>query len=1200
MFWHIFLFELRYQLRRPLFYLVAFGLGLMAFGAVSSDTIRIGGAIGNVHRNAPFVITQMLAIFTPIGTFIITAFVASAALRDFELGTDGLFFSKPVRKLEYLLGRFAGALTIGTLVYLGPALGMLLGSFMPWIDPERLGPTLLSPYLAGFGMFVLPNMLFMGAVFFTVASLTRKWLHTYLGVIIFFAGFFLAQAMVGDVENKELASLMDPFGVAAFDLATRYWTIVERNTILPDFAGPLLYNRLLWTALGLAVLAFGCATFSFARRSKKSKKKVDDVEAATAGRGAVPLPRTTPSFDGATTLLQWRRSIAFEVGSVLRSVPFLVMLAFGLFNLVGSSQFIDRMFGTTVYPVTHLMVQGIRDSFAFLLLIIITFYAGELLWREHSAGSKDVFDAMPTRSGVFLGAKLVALSAVVLVYLGAGAITSMLIQLWKGYGQLEPLLYAKGLLAVGYPWLLICFLAVFLQVVSNNKFVGFLLMIVFMLQGIVFGALDFDHNLYQYAGRPGMPYSDMNGYGHFVTPALWFGLYWTFAAVALTALSALLWIRGRETAPRHRTRLFGQRFRGGVRAALAFGAVGFLATGGYIFYNTNVLNEYVPGDLAEERQADYEKRYSSYRDVPLPRLVAVKTDVDIFPYERRIEASGTYRIVNETDVPIRELPLELPRASTFRSLDLPPHTVELDDEVHGFRVVKLDEPLAPGAEMTLGFDIEVAPKGFVNGGSDTQIVYNGTFFNNRAYFPQLGYNEGRQLLDRNDRRKFGLEPVQRMADVDDLVARRDTYIGRDADWIDFETTVSTAGDQIAVAPGYLQKEWNEGGRRYFHYAMDAPILHFYSYLSARYEVHRDEHDGVAVEIYHHPGHDYNVERMVDGIKKSLDYFGTEFSPYQHRQMRILEFPRYNQFAQAFPNTVPFSESIGFIAKLDDEPDAIDYVFYVTAHEVAHQWWAHQVIGGNVQGATMLSETLAQYSALMVMEKEYGKAKMRRFLQFELDRYLQGRGGELIEEMPIMLVENQPYIHYRKGSLVMYALRDYLGEETLNRAIRAYVEAVAFQEPPFTHTPEFLDFIRAEASPEMAPVIADLFERITLFDNRLTEATYTERDDGTYLVRLETASGKVHADGQGVETPTDLDDWVDVAVFGEEQVDGRTEQKVLFLEKRRLTEADSVFEVVVSEKPVQAGIDPFNKLVDRNSDDNVKRVVEASGAAATGP
>ncbi|MEM9597842.1 MAG: hypothetical protein AAGD06_26480, partial [Acidobacteriota bacterium] len=193
-----------------------------------------------------------------------------------------------------------------------------------------------------------------------------------------------------------------------------------------------------------------------------------------------------------------------------------------------------------------------------------------------------------------------------------------------------------------------------------------------------------------------------------------------------------------------------------------------------------------------------------------------------------------------------------------------------------------------------------------------------------------------------------------------------------------------------------------------------------------------------------------------------------------------------------------------------------------------------------------------------------------------------------------------YIHYRKGSLVMYALRDYLGEETLNRAIRAYVEAVAFQEPPFTHTPEFLDFIRAEASPEMAPVIADLFERITLFDNRLTEATYTEQDDGTYLVRLETASGKVHADGQGVETPTDLDDWVDVAVFGEEQVDGRTEQKVLFLEKRRLTEADSVFEVVVSEKPVQAGIDPFNKLVDRNSDDNVKRVVEASGAAATGP
>ncbi|MFH1175987.1 MAG: hypothetical protein V1750_01175, partial [Acidobacteriota bacterium] len=205
-------------------------------------------------------------------------------------------------------------------------------------------------------------------------------------------------------------------------------------------------------------------------------------------------------------------------------------------------------------------------------------------------------------------------------------------------------------------------------------------------------------------------------------------------------------------------------------------------------------------------------------------------------------------------------------------------------------------------------------------------------------------------------------------------------------------------------------------RRFFHYKMDAPILHFYSYLSARYTVLRDSWNGVAIEVYYHRPHTFNLGRMVAAVKRSLDYFTANFGPYQHRQMRIVEFPRYATFAQSFPNTIPFSESLGFIARLKEGDDeAIDYPFYVTAHEVAHQWWAHQVTGGNVQGCTLMSESLSQYSALMVMEKEYGPEKMRRFLKYELDNYLRSRGTELVEEMPLQLVENQGYIHYRRRS-----------------------------------------------------------------------------------------------------------------------------------------------------------------------------------------
>src|SRR5437660_4952666 len=261
--------------------------------------------------------------------------------------------------------------------------------------------------------------------------------------------------------------------------------------------------------------------------------------------------------------------------------------------------------------------------------------------------------------------------------------------------------------------------------------------------------------------------------------------------------------------------------------------------------------------------------------------------------------------------------------------------------------------------------------------------------------------------------------------------------------------------------------------------MDVPILNFYSFLSARYAVKKSDWNGVPIEIYYQPGHEYNVDAMIGGVKDSLDYYTRNFSPYQHHQVRILEFPRYSAFAQSFPNTIPYSESIGFIAKVNPkDPKDIDYPYYVTAHEVAHQWWAHQVIGAYVQGATMMSETLAQYSALMVMKKKFGDAKMKRFLKYELDMYLVGRGTERKKEQALYRNENQPYIHYRKGSIAMYALQDAIGEENVNRALASYIKKVAYQEPPYTTSRDLLAEFRAVTPPEFQYFITDLFETIT--------------------------------------------------------------------------------------------------------------------------
>ncbi|HEY8379924.1 MAG TPA: M1 family aminopeptidase, partial [Nannocystis sp.] len=478
-------------------------------------------------------------------------------------------------------------------------------------------------------------------------------------------------------------------------------------------------------------------------------------------------------------------------------------------------------------------------------------------------------------------------------------------------------------------------------------------------------------------------------------------------------------------------------------------------------------------------------------------------------------------------------------------------------------------------------------EGFGNDGRRTAIVDNGSFVHSDAFLPSIGYSRNAELADDDDRKKQGLPERPRMRDLDDEAARANTYIAHDADWIDFAATVCTAPDQIAVAPGYLQREWTENGRRCFAYAMDAKILNFYSFLSARYAVRRDRWNDVDIEIYYHPGHEYNLDRMVDSVKKSLDYFTANFSPYQHRQVRILEFPRYATFAQSFPNTIPYSEAIGFIARVrPDDPEDLDYPFYVTAHEVAHQWWAHQVISADVQGATMMVESLAQYSALMVMEKEYGPAKMRKFLAYELRGYLQGRGGERKKELPLMRNENQGYIHYQKASLVFYALRDYLGEDVLNAALARYIKQVGFQDPPYTTSRELVAILREVTPPEYQYLIEDLFETITLYDNKVVKAEVTPKD-GKYLVTFTVAARKLRADELGDEHEVPMDDYIDIGVFAAPGPGDLDLGPALFLEKRKLAAGETTIEVVVDSPPARVGIDPYHKLIDRAPRDNTR-------------
>jgi ABC-type transport system involved in multi-copper enzyme maturation permease subunit len=1181
-------FEARYHLKAPLFYILTAIFFLLTFLATTTDGVQIGGAVGNVHRNSPYVTMMFLTVWSIFGVLVVTAFVANAIQRDFDLNIDSLFFSSPVRKVPFLAGRFIGAFSVAVLVYVGVALAIIIGGFMPWIEKERLGPFDLWPYVYSILVMVVPNLLLAGAIFFAVAALTRSVMITYSSVVAFFVAYGIAEEMGSDLEYEAAAALLDPFGMTAFSLATRYWTVFQKNTQVLPLEGLYLWNRVLWLSVSLAILAFAFWRFRFATGSRKTRKKAGGT-AAVAGpipRISLALPKVSQTFGGRASWRTYFAVAGLEARTIFKGVPFLIMMILGVANIWGNSTTLGNRFGTSVYPTTGSMIDIIFGGFLIFGMLISAFYAGDIVWRERSLKLNEVTDTMPLPTWAQWAAKFTGLVLVSYATLTLAILTAMAIQASKGYYNFELAVYAKGVfLQLGGFLFLITALSFILQVLFNQKFVAFAGVMLWFVSRPALRALDFEHRLYQYASAPIVDWSDMNGWGHFAWPMTIFNAYWMLFVAALLVVCHLLWVRGTDGGFRQRLAIARQRFRKSVAATLALFLIAFAGTGCYIYYNTNVLNDYTTTEESEKLQAEAEKKFKKFEHVPKPRITAVQADVAIHPERRAVEIRGTYTLVNKTGQPLRELHVSVnPQTLTSWKIILPGARVKSDEREFGYTVYTLDQPLAAGASMPMRFETAFAARGFRNGDSNTNVVENGTFINSGGYFPHLGYNSGIELQDRNKRRKYGLGEIERQAPPTDMRARMNNQISNEADWISLDTTVSTSADQIALAPGYLQREWTQNGRRYFHYKTTSPILAFWSYLSARYEVKRDawkSPDGtsIPIEIYFDPKHAYNVDRMIHSVKKSLDYFTANFSPYQHKQVRILEFPGYQSFAQSFPNTIPFSESIGFIADLRDQ-DKIDYVFYITAHEVAHQWWAHQVIGGDVQGATMIVESMAQYSALMVMEKEYGQAKMQKFLRYELDRYLRGRGSELVAEKPISLVENQQYIHYGKGSLVMYALRDYIGEERVNAALRKFITAQGFSGPPYTTAQELVRHFRAEAPAEQQKVITDLFERIVLFENQAREVSSTKRADGKYVVKMTVASNKLQSDEKGEEKPVPLDDWIDIGVLGEKDV-------VLHVEKRRITKPVETFELVVTGKPVKAGIDPMNKLIDRNPKDNVK-------------
>lgn len=1189
---NIFLFELKYRRGRAANYLYFLIMFLLCFLAVTTDVVQIGGAVGQVKENAPIVIGQMIAIMGFFMTLISSAIMGVAILRDFEHNTEAILFSTPIKKFDYLMGRFAGSFVILLLVASSLPIAFMLGDLWPLREADRLLPFNLLTYWQPFLIFVVPNMFFTGAIFFASGALSRKSIVIYTQGILLLVLYIGTSSLLSDLEQKEIAALLDPFGVRAFSFYTQYWTPGERNSLQIPFDGYILYNRLLWVGVGIVVLIINHFAFSFnvVRGSLfKSKAAKDELVRIKPEETKIPVAQQFTNFS--TNLQQLARLTIFYFKMVFKEIPFIAIVISGMLLLLVNAINLDELYGTSSYPTTYTII-GLLGGFNLFFLIISVLYSGELIWKERAVNLNLIIDAMPIPDFISLVSKFLGLLLVYVVLLAGLILTGMLIQIGYGYYKFELGIYIGTLYTETFAFLILySLLSMFIHVLVNNKFLGFAVAIAFFLLFSFFTQLGLEHPLFQFGSGSLGTYSDMNVYGHFVTPFSWFQVYWFAFVTLLFGIAVVFASRGSEDVIAMRWKAGKLRLSKQLIALLISAVAIFVSSGFYIFYNTNIINEYSNKDGREGLQIDYEKTLKKYESIAQPKITVVNLKVDLYPSKRDFVAEGYYYLKNKTEQPISEIHIQENPSNWIKTEKLSfSKKSGIKEKLDRFKytIYQLEEPLQPGDSLRMDFKTSFVTNGFTETrSSSTEVIYNGSFFNN-SFFPSLGYNDGYEMSDDNDRKEKKLPEKERMMERNDPRGVAQNLFGDDSDFVNFEIVVSTDNDQIAIAPGYLQKEWNEGDRKYFHYKMDVPMCNFYSILSARYEVKRDKWKDVNLEIYYHKGHEYNLTKMMDGMKDALDYYSANFSPFQFRQLRILEFPRYAQFAQSFANTVPFSEGIGFIAKVDDPDKDIDYVYYVTAHEVAHQWWGHQVMEAGVKGNAMLSESMSQYSALMVLKNKFSPEILERYLKYELDRYLSGRAFERKKEQPLEFVEGQGYIHYQKASLVFFALQDYIGEDSVNAAFKRYNEKWRFKDAPYPTSADLLNEIRKVTPDSMTYIIKDMFETITLFENKVDSAFYTEKGNEQYEVTLYASAEKVRADSTGIESSIAINDWIDVGVYGKNKAG---KDSLIYLKKHKIDKKDNKFVIQVNSKPRKAGIDPLHKLIDRHSNDNSKGLLK---------
>jgi ABC-2 type transport system permease protein len=1215
----IFRFELAYQLRRLPTLLSFIAVGLVAFLFVRGNFLA-DAMYADFYINSPFVIA-VVTVFVCLFWLLVAAVVTGeVAARDPETRMDPLSYTTPVSKFAYLGGRFLAAIALHLGIMLAVPLGIMLSVYMPGVDAEVVGPFRPEAYLTAYCYIAIPNVFIGTAIQFTCATLSRRALASYLGSVLLFVvvyGGTLLMFYFGG--RKEVAALLDAFGQLTILDVTLAWSTAQKSTQLISMEGYLLWSRIIWVGIAISTLAFTYFRFQFAhytvkpwwRHVIKGKAEERGQDSSELMRKRIMVPQVQQTF-GLKTYFSQTLAIAgtsFKtIAKSLTGIPLLLVIA--ILTVVIVPEHMYNM-GTPLLPRTgHLLTfltTPLTNFFSpwIIIPLLVISYTGELVWRERKAGLGEISEAAPVPELVFFSGRYLGLCLILVVWMVLLMVAGLAVQVRMGYYEFEPGLYAKVLFGLQLPeYLLFALLALVIQGLMKQKYVGHMATVLAYAVILFSDRLGISHHLLVYGSGPGWKYDDMRGFAPTLGPWIWFKLYWVAWALLLVVVARLLWVRGMEGSFKARVREAGLRFTQPTKRIAAIIAGLVLALGGFIFYNTNVLNKYANASSLQKLRAEYERMYGRYKHVPQPEVSGTRLYVELYPKRKEVNIRGSFKLVNTTSVAIDTIHVATIRHAKTGVIefDRKARVAILDDE-HGYRSYALEAALKPGDSIELRFEVQVKPRGFSNRGADATVVDNGSYFRNKDGLPAIGYQSSRELLKPGERRAEGLPARPVIPTVADAAASEEITGGGEPDMsrassVSFEAIVSTEEDQTAIAPGSLRRTWTKSGRRYFEYVNAAPLGDEFAIFSARYAKREEQWKpeigkgmdseanagkSVAIQLYYHPEHAANVDRLLRSVRASLNNYSREFGMYPFSYVRLIENPVRGMGAHAEATTIDYGQGFSLFNPADD-PKGLDLPFAILAHEMAHQWWGAQLSYAFAEGAGLLTESPAWYSAIGVVEETYGREHMHRLMRF----FRQPHPIPPIRQSVPLLQGKDPYAAYRKGPFALHCLSEYMGKERVNLAYRRLIEKQKAGLLPAATSMHLYRELQAVTPDTLQYLLHDLFAANTFWEMKTKRVSAKQNTGNEWQITLLVQARKVVVDPNGIEAVFPMNEWVEIGAFGQSG-EGRDFGKPLYLQKHRIHAGEQTITIKVPGKPADAGIDPYHLLIDIEPYDNVERV-----------